>query len=137
MSRRGKVPSETTWLVKLFRQESPVPWLADSQEGKPDMRTSQDSLYTHMLSLMYMHRRTSIGERDYVTLPFEIRGEEKACGGTSQPNASLASMAAPPPSPLPSTRQIESSKDGKAPLSSSPRRRGRRPGADLPQSPLL
>ena len=93
MSRRGKVPSETTWLVKLFRQESPVPWLADSQEGKPDMRTSQDSLYTHMLSLMYMHRRTSIGERDYVTLPFEIRGEEKACGGTSQPNASLVSMA--------------------------------------------
>ena len=101
------------------------------------MRTSQDSLYTHMLSLMYMHRRTSIGERDYVTPPFEIRGEEKACGGTSQPNASLVSMAAPPPSPLPSTRQIESSKDGKAPLSSSPRRRGRRPGADLPQSPLL
>lgn len=135
--QRGKVPSEMTWLVKLFRQESPVLWLADSQEGKPDMRTSQDSLHTHTLSLMYIHRRTSVGERDYVTLPFEIRGEKKACGGTSQPNGSLVSMAAPPSSPPPSTRQMESSKDGKAPLSSSPRRRGRRPRADPASEPLV
>lgn len=75
MSRRGKVPSEMTWLVKLFRQESPVPWLVDSQEGKPDMRTPQGSLYTHTLSLMYIHRCTRVGERDYMTLSFEIRGE--------------------------------------------------------------
>lgn len=73
--QKGQGPIEMTWLVKLFRQKSPVPWLADSQEGKPDMRTPQGSLYTHMLSLMYIYRCTRVGERDYMTLSFEIRGE--------------------------------------------------------------
>ena len=41
--QKGQGPIEMTWLMKLFRQESPVPWLADSQEGKPDMRTPQGS----------------------------------------------------------------------------------------------
>lgn len=67
--------------------------VAGGQEEKPDSRTSQDStpapsfqdsMYTH-ISHMYISRHTSTGERDYVTLLFEIREERKRLMGVPPP----------------------------------------------------
>lgn len=65
-------------------------------------------MYTH-ISHMYISRHTSTGERDYVTLLFEIREERKRLMGgyLPQPNGLLVSMAADyqGPCPVPGRRE--------------------------------